>query len=163
MDMDLAAHDRIWRVNCHGNVHACRSLGKPMIERGQDGSIVTLGSINSLLPLPLPAYKPGKAAIERLTQILAAELGRHGTRVNSVAPTYVWSPQLEARVNAGPCDLRKMMSTHALDRLLGGPDDAEAIAFLCSPAVSHITGVLLPADAGWAAAVSYMSYARGVS
>ena len=27
LDMDLAAHDRLWRVNHHGTVHACRSFG----------------------------------------------------------------------------------------------------------------------------------------
>ena len=44
------------------------------------------------LPLPIPAYNMGKAAIERLTQLLAVELGRHGIRVNSVGPTYVMTP-----------------------------------------------------------------------
>ena len=35
------------------------------------GAIVTLGSINSRMPLPIPAYNMGKVAIERLTQLLA--------------------------------------------------------------------------------------------
>ena len=85
MDMDMAAHDRMWQVNYHGTVHTCRAYGKQMIARKQ-GAIVTLGSINSYLPLPLPAYNPGKAAIQRLTQLLAVELGRHGIRVNAAAP-----------------------------------------------------------------------------
>jgi NAD(P)-dependent dehydrogenase (short-subunit alcohol dehydrogenase family) len=28
MDMDMKAHDRMWRVNYHGTVHACRSFGR---------------------------------------------------------------------------------------------------------------------------------------
>ena len=51
------------------------------------GAIVTLGSIDSRMPLPNPAYNMGKAAIERLTQLLAVELGRHGIRVNWFGPT----------------------------------------------------------------------------
>ncbi|HEY7298636.1 MAG TPA: SDR family NAD(P)-dependent oxidoreductase, partial [Xanthobacteraceae bacterium] len=43
MDMDLAAHDRMWRVNYDGTVHACRSFGRQMIARKR-GAIVTLGS-----------------------------------------------------------------------------------------------------------------------
>lgn len=161
LDMDLDAHDRMWRVNYHGTVHACRSFGSQMAATGK-GSIVTLGSINSLLPLPLPAYNPGKAAIARLTQLLAAELGRHGIRVNSVAPTYVMTPELQARIDTGQRDLGKIMSVHALGALPTPEDVADAIAFLCSDAARRITGVLLPVDAGFAASVSYMTYSGGV-
>jgi NAD(P)-dependent dehydrogenase (short-subunit alcohol dehydrogenase family) len=161
MDMDLAAHDRMWRVNYHGTVHACRSFGRQMIAAGR-GSIVTVGSINSLLPLPLPAYNPGKVALARLTQLLAAELGRHNVRVNSVAPTYVMTPELQARIDSGQRDLGKMMEVHALKSLPVTADVADAIAFLCSPQARTITGVLLPVDAGWGASVSYMTYSGGV-
>lgn len=161
MDMDLAAHDRMWRVNYHGTLHACRSFGRQMIAEG-GGAIVTVGSINSLLPLPLPAYNPGKVALARLTQLLACELGRHHVRVNSVAPTYVMTPELQARIDSGQRDLGKMMEVHALKALPTTSDVADAIAFLCSPQARTITGVLLPVDAGWGASVSYMTYAGGV-
>jgi len=162
LDMDLAAHDRMWRVNYHGTLHACRSFGRQMVDGHGGGAIVTVGSINSLLPLPLPAYNPAKAALARLTQLLAAELGRHAIRVNSVAPTYVMTPELQARIDAGQRDLAKMMSVHALDRLPVPEDVADAIAFLCSPQARAITGVLLPVDAGWSGSVSYMTYSGGV-
>ncbi|WP_051953130.1 SDR family NAD(P)-dependent oxidoreductase [Xenophilus azovorans] len=161
MEMDLAAHDRMWRVNYHGTLHACRSFGRQLVAAG-GGAIVTVGSINSLLPLPLPAYNPGKVALARLTQLLAAELGRHRVRVNSVAPTYVMTPELQARIDAGQRDLGKIMSVHALDTLPTPADVADAIAFLCSPQARTITGVLLPVDAGWSGSVSYMTYAGGV-
>jgi len=161
MEMDLAAHDRMWRVNYHGTLHACRSFGRQLIAAG-GGTIVTVGSINSLLPLPLPAYNPGKVALARLTQLLAAELGRHRVRVNGVAPTYVMTPELQARIDAGQRDLGKIMSVHALDTLPTPSDVADAIAFLCSPMARTITGVLLPVDAGWSGSVSYMTYAGGV-
>ncbi len=161
MDMDMAAHDRMWKVNYHGTLHACRSFGRRMIPRGR-GAIVTIGSINSVLPLPLPAYNPGKAAIARLTQLLAVELGRHGIRVNSVAPTYVMTPPLRAKVEAGQRDLNKIMSVHALSSLPEPKDIADAIAFLCSEQARTITGILLPVDSGWLAGVSYLTYAGGV-
>jgi NAD(P)-dependent dehydrogenase (short-subunit alcohol dehydrogenase family) len=161
LGMDLGAHDRMWRVNYHGTVHACRSFGRQMVDSGQ-GSIITLGSINSMMPMPLPAYNPGKAAIARLTQLLAAELGRHGIRVNSVAPTFVLSPELQARIDSGQRDLGKIMRLHALKALPTPSDVADAMAFLCSPAARTITGVLLPVDSGWAASVSYTSYPGGV-
>ena len=161
MEMDMAAHDRMWAVNYNGTVHCARAFARQMIPRKR-GAIVTLGSINSKLPLPIPAYNMGKAAIERLTQLLAVELGRHGIRVNSVGPTYVMTPPLRAKVEAGQRDLKKIMGVHALDRLPEPADIADGIAFLCSEQARSITGILLPIDAGWLAAVSYRTYAGGV-
>ena len=155
----MDAHDRMWRVNYHGALHTCRSFGRRMRERG--GAIVTLGSINSLTPLPLPAYNPGKAALWRLTQLLAIELGRHRIRVNSVAPTYVMTPALQARIDAGLRYPARMMAAHALDRLPTPDDVAQAVAFLCSPQAALITGVLLPVDAGFGACQGYKGYAGG--
>ncbi|CAN5391273.1 SDR family oxidoreductase [soil metagenome] len=162
LDMDMASHDRMWRVNYHGTVHACRSFARQMIEGGSGGAIVTVGSINSLLPLPLPAYNPGKVAIARLTQLLANELGRHRIRANCVAPTYVMTPELQARIDSGQRDLGKIMQVHALEQLPTTTDVADAIAFLSSAQARAITGVLLPVDSGWAGSVSYMTYAGGV-
>ena len=161
MDMDMVAHDRMWQVNYHGTVHCCRAFARQMIPSAR-GAIVTLGSINSRLPLPIPAYNMGKAAIERLTQLLAVELGRHNIRVNSVAPTYVMTPPLRAKVEAGQRDLNKIMGVHALPKLPEPANIADAIAFLCSEQAAVITGILLPVDAGWLAGVSYRTYAGGV-
>jgi NAD(P)-dependent dehydrogenase (short-subunit alcohol dehydrogenase family) len=161
MDMDMAAHDRMWQVNYSGTLNCCRAFARQMIARKQ-GAIVTLGSINSRLPLPIPAYNMGKAAIERLTQLLAVELGRHNIRVNSVAPTYVMTPPLRAKVEAGQRDMNKIMSVHALPKLPEPANIADAIAFLCSEQAAFITGILLPVDAGWLAGVSYRTYAGGV-
>jgi NAD(P)-dependent dehydrogenase (short-subunit alcohol dehydrogenase family) len=161
LDMDMAAHDRIWQVNYNGTVHCCRAFARQMIPHKR-GAIVTLGSINSRIPLPIPAYNMGKAAIERLTQLLSVELGRHGIRVNSVGPTYVMTPPLRAKVEAGQRDLNKIMGVHALPYLPEPADIADGIAFLCSDQAKAITGVLLPIDAGFLAAVSYRTYAGGV-
>lgn len=161
MEMDMAAHDRMWQVNYNGTVHCCRAFARPMIA-ARRGAIVTIGSINSRMPLPIPAYNMGKAAIERLTQLLAVELGRHNVRVNSVAPTYVMTPPLRAKVEAGQRDMNKIMGVHALTKLPEPKDIANGIAFLCSEQAAFITGILLPIDAGWLAGVSYRTYAGGV-
>jgi NAD(P)-dependent dehydrogenase (short-subunit alcohol dehydrogenase family) len=161
MEMDMAAHDRMWQVNYSGTLHCCRAFARQMIPP-KAGAIVTIGSINSRLPLPIPAYNMGKAAIERLTQLLACELGRHGIRVNSVGPTYVMTPPLRAKVASGERDMGKIMAVHALPYLPEPADIANAIAFLCSDQAKAITGVLLPVDAGWLSAVSYRTYAGGV-
>ncbi len=161
LDMDMVYHERMWKVNYNGTLHSCQSFARRMIPRKR-GAIVTLGSINSRMPLPLPAYNPGKAAVERLTQLLAVELGRHNIRVNSVGPTYVMTPPLRQKVAEGKRDMKKIMGVHALPYLPEPKDIADGIAFLLSEQARTITGILLPIDSGWLASVPYRTYAGGV-
>lgn len=161
LDMDMAAHDRMWKVNYDGTLYCCQSFARRMIPR-KTGGIVTIGSINSRQPMPLPAYNVGKAAVERLTQLLAVELGHHNIRVNSVGPTYVMTPPLREKVAKGERDLAKMMSVHALPFLPEPVDIANAIAFLLSEQARAITGILLPVDSGWLSGVPYLTYSGGV-
>lgn len=155
--MTLEDHDRIWAVNYRGTYLMCRAVGARMAARGA-GAMVTIGSINTLLPLPLPAYAPGKAAIGNLTQLLAAELGPAGVRVNCVAPTYTLTPALEARIAAGERDPDAIRAVHALPMMVRPEHIAAAIAFLCGPDAAAITGVVLPVDAGWHAALGYKAF-----
>ena len=161
LDMDLAAHDRVWQINYHGTVHCARSFGKIMRSQKR-GAIVTIGSTTSFVAFPLPAYCPGKTAILRLTEILAVELGRFGVRVNGVAPTYVVTPAMQAKIDAGERNPDILRNSGALDILVEPFHIAEAVAFLCSESASAITGVMLPVDAGFNATIPYRSYAGGV-
>jgi NAD(P)-dependent dehydrogenase (short-subunit alcohol dehydrogenase family) len=161
MEMDLAAHERIWQVNYNGTLHSCRAVGRVMQEQG-GGAIVTLGSINSFAALPLPAYCPSKTAILRLTEMLAVELGRFGIRVNGVAPTYVLTPAVQAKIDAGERDPEAIRRSNALGVFVEPADVAEVVAFLCSDAARVVSGVMLPVDAGHLSTDHYFSFAGGV-
>jgi NAD(P)-dependent dehydrogenase (short-subunit alcohol dehydrogenase family) len=58
--------------------------------------------------------------------------------------------------------MKKIMGVHALPYLPEPKDIADGIAFLLSEQARTITGILLPIDAGWLAAVPYRTYAGGV-
>jgi NAD(P)-dependent dehydrogenase (short-subunit alcohol dehydrogenase family) len=161
MDMDLAEHARVWDVNYNGTVYSVRAFARGMTARRQ-GAILTIGSINSFAPLPLPAYCPSKTAILRLTQLLAVELGRFGIRVNGVAPTYVLSPALKARIEAGTRDPDKIRTAGAIEMFVYPEDIANVAAFLCSEKAKAITGTMVPVDAGWEAATAYRTYTGGL-
>lgn len=161
LDMDPETHDRLWQINYNGTVHTCRSVGKIMAGQGS-GAIVTLGSINSFVPLPLPAYCPSKTAILRVTEMLAVELGRFGVRVNGVAPTYVMTPAIKARIESGERDPEAIRASNALGMLVEPDDIASVIQFLCSDAARAVSGQMLPVDAAHMAKTQYHAFAGGV-
>ena len=156
-DFPLEDHDRIWAVNYRGSYLMCRALGPRMAAR-DGGAILNIASINSFTPLPLPAYTPTKAAIDSLTRILAAAFGPAGVRVNAVAPGFTLTPALQSRIDSGDRDPAGMEGLSTLGRLVKPEDVAEAAYFLCSDAAGAITGVNLPVDCGYMAAISYNTY-----
>lgn len=155
--LDLDEHDRIWRVNYRGTFLACRVFGLAMARSG-GGAIVNVASITGLRPLPLIAYGPGKAAVISLTESLAGHLGPCGVRVNAVAPGYVLTPAMNARIQAGERDVSALTKPAALGRLVRPEEVADAVAFLVGPGATAITGVTLPVDAGWLAGSSWETY-----
>ena len=157
-DMDIAEYDRIHAINVRGTLLVNQVFGRAMTTRGR-GAIVNMGSLTTYRPSGQPAYAMGKASIKMMTEILAAEFGPHGVRVNAVAPGYVLTPAMQARIDSGQRDPKLIIEKAALRRFVQPADVGEAIWFLCSDAASAITGVTLPIDAGWLATSAYTAYA----
>ena len=160
-EFPLDEHDRIWAVNYRGSYLMCRACAPRMAKRGPKrggGAILNIASINSFTPLPLPAYTPTKAAIGSLTGVLAGEFGPSGVRINAVAPGFTLTPAMQSRIDSGDRDPVGMEGLSTLGRLVKPEEVAEAGFFLCSDAASAITGVNLPVDCGYMAAISYNTY-----
>ena len=155
--LDLEEHDRLWQVNYRGTYVCCRAFSIPMAAAGS-GNIVNISSTSSVSAFPLHAYGPGKAAINSITAILAAELGPKGVRVNAVMPGYVLTEQMQSRIDSGHRDPKAMDEQSALERMVRPAEIADGIHFLCSDAARAITGITLPIDAGWLATVTYRQH-----
>jgi len=153
----LEEHDKVWAINYRGTYLCCRAFAHRMANR-RSGSIVNISSTSAVDAMPLLAYGPSKAAIQNLTAILAVELGPDNVRVNAVMPGYVLTEQMQARIDAGKRDPRSMQNHSALGRMVAPEDVANGIYFLCSDAASCITGIVLPIDAGYLAAVTYLHH-----
>jgi len=157
-DMALEAYDALMAVNLRGAMLCSRSFGTRMAAAGR-GSIITLYSITSVRPGPQPGYAMSKAGLLMLTEILAAELGPAGVRVNAVAPGYTLTPLMQQLIERGERDPDQATRIAALRRFVTPEEVAEGIAFLCSDAARGITGAYLPIDAGWLVGASYAAYA----
>ncbi|MDB5506377.1 MAG: Short-chain dehydrogenase [Devosia sp.] len=157
-EMDMAEFDRIHAINVRGSLLVNRSFGTLMSEAGS-GVIINMASLTTYRPSGQPAYAMGKASIKMMTELMAAELGPRGVRVNAVAPGYVLTPAMQARLDSGQRDPKLIIEKSALRRFVQPADVAEAIFFLCSDAAAAITGVTLPVDCGWLATSAYTAYA----
>src|SRR5207302_10468374 len=80
--------DRAIAVNLKGVYFGCQAALRAMAPQGS-GSIVNVSS--TVIDAPAPTYgvyAMTKAAVAMLTRTLALEAGRHGIRVNTVAPGF---------------------------------------------------------------------------
>jgi 3-oxoacyl-[acyl-carrier protein] reductase len=135
-----------WRVEIDRNLTTAflvsRAVVAGMAERGW-GRVVNLsaaaGPVNAL-PTEA-AYAAAKAGVLGLTRALAMEVVADGVTVNAVAPGIIHTG------SSTVSELRR-----GLDTPMGRPGTPEevaaAIAFLCTPAASYITGQLLLIDGG---------------
>ncbi|MEU9121612.1 SDR family NAD(P)-dependent oxidoreductase [Streptomyces sp. NPDC048506] len=146
-DEDL---DRVWNTNFKGVLHGCQEAARAMIATATRGSIVTMasGAIDTGAP-GLLCYGVAKAAVVQLTKTLATEVGRHGIRVNAVAPGWIRTPMTdrhtaEAQQQAeGP-----MIRMSPLGRVGEPADIAHAVLHLASDASSFTTGQILRPNGG---------------
>ncbi len=88
-----------------------------------------------------------KAGVDAVTRTLAVEWGRHGIRVNGIAPGPIDGTEGVKRLLEG--DKReRSRRLNPLGRLGTTDDVADAALFLCSDAATFINGVTLVVDGG---------------
>jgi NAD(P)-dependent dehydrogenase (short-subunit alcohol dehydrogenase family) len=138
--------DRVIRTNLKGTF-LCTQIGAAlMVEHGVKGSIVNIGSGCNKVPFPrLVSYTASKGGIEMFTRSAAIELGRHGIRVNCVAPGAI---EIERTKLEAP-DYAETWGKQAPLGRVGFPDDvAKAVAYLASDDAEFVTAQTIWIDGG---------------
>lgn len=144
--------DRVLDINLRGAFLCLKYEARAMLQAGNGGAIVNVGSVNSFLGFPTgSAYVASKHGLIGLTTSVSAELAPQGIRVNIVCPGIIDTPMHHrARKLLGDdvYDKGALPSIHL--RRAGRPEEiAQTIAFLCSDEASYITGTTLTPDGGF--------------
>jgi 3-oxoacyl-[acyl-carrier protein] reductase len=141
-----------WRSTVDGSITATfltlKYLLPGMLERGR-GAIVTMASSAARLPgLGAPApYVAAKAGVVMLTRQVASEVGRHGVRVNCLAPHTVLVERIKQVM---PEERQRQLAAAVPMGRLGTPEDVGlATLFLASDSASWLTGVTLDVAGGF--------------
>jgi 3-hydroxybutyrate dehydrogenase len=131
-----------------------------MYEQGW-GRIVNVSSVHGLRASPFKsAYVTAKHGLEGLSKVIALEGAAHGVTSNCVNPAYVRTPLVEGQIadqakahglSQDEVVAQVMLAPAAIKRLIEPEEVAEAVAYLCSPAATSVTGSNLVMDGGWSA------------
>jgi meso-butanediol dehydrogenase / (S,S)-butanediol dehydrogenase / diacetyl reductase len=140
-----------WLVTRHAVPHLAKSTSAAVVNTASVSGVVGSGMVgNSTL---LSIYGAAKAAVIRLSQIMAVEFGPAGIRVNAISPGLIETPAVAAILGTGTDErLRRWHEEQLLIQRIGRPDDVvNAALFLLSDEASYITGHNLVVDGGWVA------------
>jgi NAD(P)-dependent dehydrogenase (short-subunit alcohol dehydrogenase family) len=128
----------------------CR-ITAPLLFASEVASIVNVSSMYGVVASrgPMTAYNATKGALVNFSRHLAAQWGRHGVRVNALAPGYFPSEMTDEF--ADPDFVRVIEERTLLHRIPSIDELDGALLFLASDASTYVTGHTLVVDAGWTA------------
>lgn len=147
-EMSLDTWRRCIDVDLNGTFY-CMRFALPHMIRSGGGAVVNISSIAAweMTAEHGAAYSAAKAGVMALTRVAAAENGRHGIRVNAVAPGLIYNDFLTKiyppEFFSGYVDNRSYVGR------VGQPDDvASLVSFLVGPESGYITGEVYGVSGG---------------
>ena len=149
-DVTESDWDGMMAVNLRGLFFCCQAAGRIMLEQGA-GRIINMSSQAGVVGIRDHAvYSASKGGVNLLTKVLALEWSARGISVNTVAPTFIYTPGTAERLDQ-PGYLRHVLERIPIGRVGTIDDVAAAVVYLASPAGGMVTGHILVVDGGWTA------------
>ena len=137
---------RVMDVNLLGPFLMTRAVVEPM-KRSGGGSIVNISTVGIYHGAnQLAHYNASKAGLIGLTRTAARELGKHGIRVNAIAPGATATEEVKAV--SSPERLAQRAQLRSLARVQTPEDLLGPLLFLSSDQSRFVTGQLINVDGG---------------
>ena len=147
--MEDGEWDELVDLNLSAVFRLSKAVARQIIAQGEGGAIVHISSIAHSNGGANLAYGSAKGGVATLTYGMAQQLGRHGIRVNAVAPGIIDTPMVRNGFAQQFNALVEGASARTPLGRLGQPEDvANVIAFLLSPGSAFVTGALIPVTGG---------------
>lgn len=161
LDGDVEVWNRVVAINLTGVYLGMRSAAKAIVDAG-GGAIAATASIAGLAGgRGMPSYYATKHGVIGLVRAAAAELARHGVRVNAVCPGIIDTPILGAHHGVEEITDGLLGQAHLLSRI-GKPEEvAQVVSFLLSENASFVSAAAWPVDAGMTGAPGGAGTAEG--
>ena len=141
-------------ANLDGAFLLCGWAARHMKEQ-QSGSIILTSSTAGMFGYPMRSpYATAKWGVIGLMKTLACELGPYGVRANAICPGAVEGDRMERvltrEADATGKDIDDVRNVYvkgvSMKTWVSADDVADAALFLCSPAASKISGLVMPVD-----------------
>lgn len=148
LEQPLDSLQKTLDVNVRGYFCATVQAARRMRTKG-GGAIVNVASINGRRAAPQQgAYSLSKAAILSMSESFARELAADGIRVNAVLPGLT-DTKFASTLTGDEALMKLLQQRIPLGRAAQPHEIANAIAFLCTPAASYVTGAGFVVDGGY--------------
>ena len=144
------------------HVLRCTKAFLPIMVEAERGAIVNNSTVEAFRGIPRnTVYSAMNAGVVAFTRSLAVEVGKHGVRVNAIAPDMANTLQTPAEMMLRDRDPALIGAWIPLGRW-GEPEDyARVVLFLASDLAGFVTGLTIPVDGGTLAAGGWYGRAGG--
>jgi len=158
-DLSPNGFNAIANIVFHGTFYVTHAVGRRWIAGGHKGSVISIlvtwvwtGS-----PFVVPSAM-SKAGVEAMTKSLAVEWGRHGIRLNGIAPGVIPTEGASSRLRPGDTRHSEPAQRNPLGRVGKLEEIGDLAAFLLAPQTGWINGQTVALDGGdWLANGAYFT------